>query len=331
MDHFPPIASNLYLSLLAALGGEHLHDRLKNICNCLLPALTGILLSANAFAQINVAPAPEETTAAITGQPRFDVSSLRAGTFDEDASSSAASQAQDHHGFVSRMVRRGLEDQKELYLAPFKPSNIKWDAVVLGGTAGLLIADRHIENALPGGHYTFYQDSSDIAIAGLGAGLGATWIYGIKTDNPHAKEMGELELETLVNTFLIYVPMQYIAGRQRPGEGNGHGDFLRHHAMNTSFPGGHAMFAWSMATVAAREYHKPWQQALFYTAALTVTAGRLLGRDHWASDMFVGTALGIGIGTHIFYSHCDPELSDSCHHHHNKVAMRSDQKSSGSE
>ena len=309
-----------------------MHDRLKDLRHYLLAALVGTFLSASAFAQINVAPTPDEkTTAAITEEPRFDVSAFPAGTFDEDAGSSAATHDQERHGFVSRMVRRGLEDQKELYLAPFKPSNIKWDAVVLGGTAGLLIADRHIENKLPGGHYKFYQDSSNIAIAGLGAALGATWMYGIKTDNPHAKEMGELELETLVNTFLIYVPMQFIAGRQRPGEGNGHGDFLQHHAMNTSFPGGHAMFAWSMATVAAHEYHKPWQQALFYTAALTVTAGRFLGRDHWASDMFVGTALGIGIGTHIFYSHCDPELSDSCRHHHNKVEMRADQKASGSE
>jgi hypothetical protein len=48
---------------------------------------------------------------------------------------------------------------------------------------------------------------------------------------------------------------------------------------------------------------------------LTVTAGRFLGRDHWASDMFVGTALGIGIGTHIFEAHCNPEFSMSCKPH----------------
>ena len=76
------------------------------------------------------------------------------------------------------------------------------------------------------------------------------------------------------------------------------------------------MFAWAMATVAAREYPKPWVQALVYTAALTVTAGRLLGRDHWSSDMFVGTSLGIAIGTNIFHSRCNPELSESCQRHH---------------
>jgi hypothetical protein len=36
--------------------------------------------------------------------------------------------------------------------------------------------------------------------------------------------MGSLEVEALVNTFLIYTPMHYVAGRQRPGEANGYGD-----------------------------------------------------------------------------------------------------------
>jgi hypothetical protein len=40
-----------------------------------------------------------------------------------------------------------------------------------------------------------------------------------------------------------------------------------------------------------------------------------MARDHWSSDMFIGAALGIGIGSHIFHAHCDPELSDSCKHH----------------
>ena len=302
-----------------------MNDYLRCWRNSLLFLCAVALLCGGAWSQVaNVARLSPDTTTLV--ERDFDVSSLPAGSFGEDAASSVSTQNSEHHGFISRMVKRGLEDQKELYLAPFKPSNFKWDAIVLGGTTGFLIADRHIEGALPGGHYRFYQDSSDIAIAGLGAALGGAWIYGIKTDNPHAKELGGLELETLINTFLIYVPMQYIAGRQRPGEGNGHGDFLRHHAMNTSFPGGHAMFAWSMATVAAEEYPKFWVRTLAYTAALAVTAGRLLGRDHWSSDMFVGTALGIGIGTHVFHAHCDPDLSEACKPHHNKVEYRADQK-----
>ena len=276
-------------------------------------------------------PSPvEDTFRIIPSGGSFDISTLPPGTFErdirgedstaQDATGSSPqpqihTQESDHQGLVMRSVKRTLEDQKELYRAPFKPSNFKWDALVLGGTAALLATDRNIEKHIGNAHYTFYQATSDVAIAGLGATLGGVWIWGIKGDHPHAKETGVLELETLVNTFLIYTPMQLLAARQRPGEGNGNGDFWKHHNINTSFPGGHAMFTFAMATVVSHEYPQKWVQTLAYLAATTVTVTRFMARDHWSSDMFAGAALGIGIGAHVFHAHCDPKLSDSCKHH----------------
>lgn len=251
----------------------------------------------------------------------FQVSSLAPGSFGEDAGGSGAGQSSDHHAIVKHSVKRVLEDQKELYIAPFNPSNLKWDAVVLGGTAVFLSMDHHIENRLPGTHYNLYSDMSNAGIAGMGAALAGLWAYGIKNHNPHAQETGALELETLVNTFLIYTPMQLISGRQRPFEGNGHGDFWRHHGLNTSFPSGHALFTFSMATVVADEYPKRWVQVLAYSAAAAVTTGRLLARDHWSSDIWVGSALGVGIGTHIFHAHCEEGVSPSCQHHRRRFPL----------
>jgi membrane-associated phospholipid phosphatase len=250
----------------------------------------------------------------------FARDSMAEGSAERDATESSPqpqnqTQQSFHEGLVKRSVKRTLQDQKELYLTPFKPSNFKWDALELGVTAALLASDRHIEKHIGTAHYTFYQATSDVAIAGLGATLGAVWIWGIKGDHPHAKETGVLELETLVNTFLIYTPMQLVAARQRPDEGNGNGDFWKHHNINTSFPGGHAMFTFAMATVVSHEYPQKWVQALAYSAATIVTVTRFMARDHWSSDMFAGAALGIGIGAHVFHAHCDPKLSDSCKHH----------------
>lgn len=292
----------------------------------ILPALVAFMLAGTAVCQtVSFGPdsPPADPSTDIVAMPSFDVSRFQAGEFNKDAATpSIQLDTQHRHGIVRRSVDRTLDDQRGIYKAPFKPSNLRWDALVLAPTALFLVTDRHIENNLPGGHYTFYQDSSNIAIAGLAGTLAGVWAYGIKWDHPHARETGNLELETLVNTFLLYAPMQYIAGRQRPGEGNGHGDFWRHHAMNTSFPGGHAMFTWAMATVVAQEYPKPWVQVLNYTAAFTVTTTRYLARDHWASDMWVGAALGVAIGTHVFHAHCDPELSASCMRHHQKMLKR---------
>lgn len=303
-------------------------DCRKTSCHLMIAAFAASLLSAAAFGQ-DIAfgpelPATPEAPTAIAATPKFDVSSLRPGTFDEDADRTDAtpdSQA-NQGGLIHRSVRRILHDQKGIYFSPFEPAHLVYDAVTLGGAAAFFATDRRIENSLPSGHYQLYQDSSNIAIGGLAATLGGVWLYGIKGDHPHARETGELELETLVNTFLLYAPMQFIAGRQRPGEGNGNGDFLKHHMINTSFPGGHAMFTWAMATVVAHEYSQPWVRVLNYSAAFTVTLTRFMARDHWASDMWVGTALGLGIGTYTFHQHCDPELSSSCKRHYDRIFKR---------
>jgi len=291
-------------------------------CRFLMVLIAGAALDNCAVAQADSVqslpslPVPQEVVPAFTAA-RFDVSSLPEGTFDSDAGGNPGTmQNSDHHGAVRNGIRRILEDQKELYLTPFKESNLKWDALELVGTGGLIAADRHIEKHIGNAHYQFYQDTSNIAIGGLSAALAGVWIYGLKTENHrHARETGFLELEALIDTFMIYTPMQLIAARQRPGEGNGNGDFWKHHAINTSFPGGHAMFTYTMATVLSHEYSQKWVQILAYSAASAVTVSRFMARDHWSSDMFIGAALGIGIGSHVFHAHCDPELSDSCKHH----------------
>ena len=279
-----------------------MHHSLKKICTFLLPVSFVALWSVGARAQNSFSVT--STSAEAGGESGNLIDGLNwpasAGSDTSATGTPDSAESEPQGGFVSRSVKRGIEDQKQMYLAPFKPSNLKWDALILGGTALFLVTDRHIENNLPGGHYQFYQDSSNIAIGGLAAALGGVFLYGVKTDHHHARETGELELEALADTFLIYTPMQLIAGRQRPGEGNGHGDFLRHHAINTSFPGGHAMFMWTMATVLSHEYSQKWVQVAAYGSAFTVTLTRFLARDHWASDMWVGTTLGIGIGAHVF-------------------------------
>ena len=291
-------------------------------CQFLMVLIAGAALGKCALAQVDSfqslpsLPDPHADVPAFTAA-RFEVSSLPVGTFDADtAADPGTMQSSDHHGAVRNAIRRTLEDQKELYLTPFKESNFKWDVLELAGTGGLIAADRHIEKHIGNAHYQFYQDTSNIAIGGLSAALAGVWIYGLKTENHrHARETGFLTLETLVDTFLIYTPMQFVAARQRPGEGNGNGDFWKHHMINTSFPGGHAMFTYAMATVLSHEYSQKWVQVLAYSAASIVTVSRFMARDHWSSDMFIGSALGIGIGAHVFHAHCNPELSDSCKHH----------------
>jgi len=252
--------------------------------------------------------------------PNLRLPDFRFEALDENSPASPdapanTSSSKSQPGLVKRSIKLIGEDQKRLYLAPFERHNIKWDALVLVGTGAFLAADRRIESNIPHSNFTAYQATSDIAIAGLAGSLVGIYAYGFKDDHRHAKETGNIELETLVNTFLIYTPMQLIFGRQRPDEGNGRGDFFKHHAVNTSFPGGHAMFTWAMASVVADEYPKPWARFLSYGSAFTVTFTRFMARDHWSSDMFIGTALGLAIAENTFHARCNPEFESQCKGH----------------
>ena len=293
----------------------------KLISQFSLAALVALLCVAAAGQEATSSPQllpaaeDQETTLA----PNFRVADYRLET---RADASPTPDAPDstpepptNEGFFKRTMVRIGQDQKRLYLAPFKPHNFKWDAVVLLGTGTFLVFDRRIERNVPNSHFKLYQDTSDAAIGGLAGSLLGVWLYGIKTEHHHARETGELELETLINTFLIYTPMQLVFGRQRPGEGNGQGDFFKHHNIDTSFPGGHAMFTWAMASVLADEYPKPWARGLSYGAAFLVTFTRFMARDHWAWNMWIGTGLGLGIAENTFHARCNPDLPSQCKHH----------------
>lgn len=258
-----------------------------------------------------------ETGSAPSRNPRLSTApfppAFRIGRGKWDFADDAPLQRDSNPSFVSRVVHRFGKDQAEIYSAPFRLKNLKWDALLIGATAPLIIYDERISRSLPSTHQRLQLDISGATIVGTSVTLGGLWIRGLKTHDEHAKEMGFLELESLANTFTVYTALQLLAARDRPIEAGGVGRFFQHSSVYTSFPGGHAMFTFAMASVVAHEYPKPWVQALAYGAATTVAVMRFTSRQHFASDVLVGGALGYLIGTHIFHSRCKVGLSSACH------------------
>ena len=215
-------------------------------------------------------------------------------------------------GIFHRAARRIWRDQEELWTAPFKKSNLKWDALVLLGAGAFIATDRQTAPDVSQHTIDVSSNISNAAIYGTGFTAGTIWIAGLISDNPHQKETGLLTLEALADAMPVYTVLQVVAGRDRPGEGTNNGRFWQKHSVDSSFPAGHAMFAWTMATVLAHEYPRWWVKVLLYGAAATVSVSRFTARDHYAGDTFVGTALGYFIGRHIFHAHCNPEFSKAC-------------------
>lgn len=66
---------------------------------------------------------------------------------------------------------------------------------------------------------------------------------------------------------------------------------------STSFPSGHAMRSFALATTIAGFYpDKKWVGIVSYSLATMTSLGRVVSKEHWASDVIVGAALGYFIG-----------------------------------
>jgi membrane-associated phospholipid phosphatase len=201
------------------------------------------------------------------------------------------------------LIKRGARDQKEIYSAPFHRQNLKWDALFLVVTGGLIVADKHVTGAISHNNLTVSQNISDVGLYSTLATTGVLCLSGIVRKDEHAREAGILGLEAFGNTLAVDAVTQLIAGRERPLEGNGHGRFWVNNAFDSSFPSQHSGLTWSMTSVLAHEYPQPWVQFLAYGTATTVSVTRVTGLKHFPADVAVGGVFGYFIGQHIYHAH----------------------------
>jgi membrane-associated phospholipid phosphatase len=211
-----------------------------------------------------------------------------------------------------------LRDQGAIWTSPFHAvrGDAKWLAP-LGGAAALLFAtDRHTGGEMieGGDNPTRLRISRDISRGGevytTGGIAAAFYFVGRATDDARARETGLLGAEALIDSGIVVTVLKTVSRRQRPPTDNASGEFF---SGGTSFPSGHAISAWSLATVVASEYghDRPLVRFGVYGLATAVSLSRFTGRKHFLSDVLVGSALGYGIGRFVYVKRHDPSLDES--------------------
>lgn len=205
-----------------------------------------------------------------------------------------------------------LEDQKNFFLSSRE--------IVHGGgrvffpfmafTAGLIASDSWISKQVPSSpsQLQFSKNISDYSAYSMIGAAGGAYLFGSLTHNDLMRGTGFLAGEAAVDSTITAYMLKEITQRQRPYQGNGHGDFFRG---GTSFPSEHSAIAWSIASVVAHEYPGPLTKLLAYGLASTITATRVTARQHFPSDVVIGSALGWYFGREVFRAHHDPELGGS--------------------
>jgi hypothetical protein len=134
---------------------------------------------------------------------------------------------------------------------------------------------------------------------------GGFYLWGKITHDDHKRETGLLSGEALINSFALSTAIKFAAGRERPLQDSGRGRFGQG---GRSFPSEHAAAAWSAASVIAHEYPGPLTKLLAYGLASAVSASRVTSKEHFPSDVMVGSAIGWFIGRQVYRAHHDPEL-----------------------
>jgi hypothetical protein len=138
---------------------------------------------------------------------------------------------------------------------------------------------------------------------GPSAAVGLGYIAGSLTHNEHLQETAVLAGEAMADSIILNTGLGYAIDRQTPMQGDGTGRFWPHGTRTwpdgQSMPSGHSITAWSFAHVIANRYPSWHTKLLVYGMATTVSVSRVLAREHFPSDVLVGSTLGYLIGGYV--------------------------------
>jgi membrane-associated phospholipid phosphatase len=131
-------------------------------------------------------------------------------------------------------------------------------------------------------------------------------IYGLGHihHDDHATETGILAGEAMVDSLVVDEVVKAVSMRERPTLDNAKGKFFQSSVgFDSSFPSTHSIIAWSSAAVIASEYDGPMTKITAYGLATGLSLSRILARQHFPSDVLVGSAVGWLVGRYVYHKH----------------------------
>jgi len=210
---------------------------------------------------------------------------------------------------LHRLPKRFFEDQRNIWLFPRQLAeghHLLPTLAVVGATAALITSDAHATPYFRT-HARNLEDVNDVVRGSITSGATAlvplTMVaVGYLHHNSYLAQTGLLAGEAFVNTEVLGVALKAITNRTRPiqvSPGQQFSDTFfsgTHSRFSSSFPSGHALNAFAVATVVSYRYRRHrWVPLLAYGAATVVGLSRLSTSAHFPSDIFLGSTLGYAI------------------------------------
>jgi PAP2 superfamily len=154
---------------------------------------------------------------------------------------------------------------------------------------------------------TFNKDNvnaSNILLGGEIAIPVGLYGVGLLEDNARARQTGILGGEALADGIIFEEVTKIIFRRERPLYNNAAGDFFASGVGgNGSFPSSHSTLAWTLTGFLAGEYPSKWAQLGLYSMSTGISLTRVLGQEHFPTDVLVGSTAGWLIGHYVYRKH----------------------------
>lgn len=186
-----------------------------------------------------------------------------------------------------------------------RSGDLAWAGVFAGGLALVVPAGGLEERIARSGDTD--GEGLDAAVADVGGVVGngylnyalaaGAYLGGKAAGSPAASRVGLRTIEALAVANVVTSLFKVTMGRARPKvtEDSRTFRFFEIEDDYRSFPSGHASQIFAIAGTVSRELgdRAPWVPWLAYPAASFVSASRVVGREHWVTDVISGTAVGV--------------------------------------
>lgn len=202
-----------------------------------------------------------------------------------------------------------LEDQKSIWTSPahIRRKDLIWLFPLAAATGVGIATDHYTMSSVVTHNPSFNGDSVNVSNTLIGGFIAAPAVlfgYGQLEHDDDARQSGLLGAETLGDAVVVEQGLKLVFWRERPAMDNAHGLFFQSAAgIDSSFPSSHAVVAWSTAALIADRYPSKWVEFSAYSLATGVSLTRVMGREHFPTDVLVGSAAGWLVGHYVARAH----------------------------
>ena len=207
---------------------------------------------------------------------------------------------------LRNLPRNLLHDQAAIWTSPahLNQSNIVGPVLLVLGATVLATTDHQVMSS----HFTdptlnnHAATASDGLVGGFIAAPALLYSLGRAHHSDDLSQTGVLGGEAILDSVAVNEVIRIVSRRERPTLDNARGRFFQPGVgFESSFPSNHAVIAWSSAAVLASEYNGPLALLTFYGLASGVSVSRVLARQHFPSDVLVGSGVGWMIGRYVYH------------------------------